>query len=179
MLKDLVPTIRKESKRIIAFRIVLLLLIVLNLSLIWVNSAKVSDDSNKASKSIAETVAKKVVRDYDTLPEEQQKNHVSKLNTKIRSMAHFGEFVPLGLLLYLLSLSLFSEKRSKWYLPLFSLLFSVVMAAIFALFDEIHQIFVSGRSFQLIDIAADTSGAFCASVLCVLVRSIRSILKEK
>ena len=43
------------------------------------------------------------------------------------------------------------------------------LSAIFALSDEIHQIFVKGRSFEVKDIATDTLGAFCGSVIYIIV----------
>ena len=107
MINNLIPDIRKNSKRIIAIRIILLILIIANLSFIWINSSKVSAESDKTSKSIARTVAKKVVKDFDNMPKAKQQNYISKFNTKIRSMAHFIQFVPLGILLCLLMTSIF------------------------------------------------------------------------
>jgi len=173
MIKILPPTMRKKSKGIIAVRIILLLLIILNLILIWTNSAKVSEESNKTSTIIAEGVAKKVVKDFEILDKSQQKTHVKELNTKIRSMAHFGEFIPLGLLFCFLWINIFDKKENKeFYFLLSALVFALLMSGLCALFDEIHQIFVKGRSFQLIDIATDTFGAFCGSVSSLLARGI-------
>lgn len=175
MKGTMIPTIRKNSKGIMVFRIILLLLIVFNLSFIWVNSSKVSTDSDKTSKSIAHSVAKKIVKDFDTLPKDKQDSHVSKLNEKIRSSAHFAEFIPLGILWWLLFFVLFSPKDRRWYLPLFSLVCSILLSMLCALFDEVHQIFVKGRSFELKDIATDTLGALFGNGICILVYTIKNI----
>ncbi len=175
MKGTMIPTIRKNSKGIMTLRIILLLLIIFNLSFIWVNSAKVSTDSDKTSKSIAQSVAKKVIKDFEALPKSKQDSHVSKLNEKIRSSAHFAEFIPLGLLWWLLFFVIFSPKDKKWYLPLLSFVCSIVLSMLCALFDEVHQIYVDGRSFELKDIATDTLGALCGNGLCILVYTIKNI----
>lgn len=170
-----IPTIRKNTKGIMLFRIILLLLIIVNLSFIWVNSSKVSSDSDKTSKSIAQSVAKKAIKDFDTLPKEKQESHIAKLNEKIRSSAHFAEFIPLGILWWFFFFWLFEHKDKRWYLPLVSLVLSLGLSAICALSDEVHQIFVEGRSFELKDIATDTLGALFGNGICVLIYIIKNI----
>ena len=177
MKGTMMPTIRKNSKRIMTVRIILLLLIVFNFSVIWVNSSLVSKDSDKTSRIVAQSIAKKIVKNFETLPKSQQDSHVSKLNEKIRSSAHFAEFVPLGLMWWIFFFVLFSPKDKRWYLPLLSLICSLVTSMLCALSDEIHQIYVEGRSFELKDIATDTLGALCGNGICILVYTIKNIPK--
>ena len=179
MRNNLIPDIRKNSKRIIAARIILLILIISNLSFIWINSSKVSSESDKTSKSIARTVAKKVVKDFEVMPKPQQQKHISKFNNKIRSLAHFIQFVPLGVLLWLICLTVFLPK-DKWYIvPILCLAISVFISFGVALSDEIHQIFVKGRSFEFKDIMTDTLGSLSGSFICVIIYIVKYCLMDK
>ena len=79
----------------------------------------------------------------------------------IRSLAHFCEFAGFG---FLMSNLLFSLKDKLK--PFFSVLFSFG----YAVTDEIHQIFIPGRAFQLIDLTIDLGGiVFGVVVFCLLI----------
>ena len=173
--------IRKNSVKTLCAKCILIILIIANLGFIWANSAKESTESNKSSKSIAQTVTKKVVKDYDTLPKKEQEKAVSRVNVKIRSMAHFAEFIPLGLFSFLLFFSFFGPRRKNlWQFVFATVLISCIFCALCALGDEIHQIFVKGRSFQVEDILTDTLGSFCGCAFVVIVITIfkRKLIKE-
>ena len=50
---------------------------------------------------------------------------------------------------------------------------AVVIAFVYACFDEFHQLFVAGRSGQPFDVGVDTAGAFVAVVIAVVVVRMR------
>lgn len=165
--------IRKNTKTVLIFRIVLIILIIVNMSFVWNNSSKESKESNKSSTRIAKTVTEHVVKDYKSLPKNKQEEHVKRINVKIRSVAHFAEFIPLGLFAFLLVLA-FLEFKDKdfWYFVLTATVISVMFSAFCALTDEVHQIFVKGRSFQVIDILTDSIGSLCGAVFAILITFI-------
>ncbi len=174
-------TIKKNTTKVLIARVLLVILIISNLSFIWVNSSKESTDSTKDSKAIAKTVTEKVVKDYDKLPKTEQKKKVSEMNGKIRSVAHFTEFIPLGLLFFLLALVIFEFRKGKLIkLLLTALILSILLSTLSALADEIHQIFVKGRSFEVKDILTDTLGALCGCAIATIpvVGFKNKILKE-
>lgn len=74
------------------------------------------------------------------------------LHVLIRKVAHFGEYAILSLL-YRRALQLSGAKRAT--------LTAIVLSALYAATDELHQGFVDGRSPQMTDVAIDTFGA-CA-----------------
>lgn len=51
---------------------------------------------------------------------------------------------------------------------------TVAVAAAYGYSDEIHQRFVVGRCYDMLDLAADTAGATVASVCCLGWEKIRS-----
>lgn len=155
------------SARVVAARVLVIILMLINLSFIWFNSSKTADDSTKSSKSVTHSIAPIVLEDYDDLTVKEQEARVSKLDPKIRTVAHMLEYVPLGILLLLLMTSVFDiTPKNKKNISLAIL--SFLLALIFALTDEIHQIFVDGRSFELKDICMDMLGMFFGFVLSAI-----------
>ena len=78
----------------------------------------------------------------------------------IRKMAHFGEFLILGVLIFLLIIE-YKTKRPH--------ILSIVICFVYAIFDEIHQYFVPNRYCSLKDIMIDTSGAIVGILLCYTI----------
>ena len=76
----------------------------------------------------------------------------------LRKLAHFSEYLLLGLLLYALLRRKFSP------------------AAGFALTDEWHQLSVPGRDGNLRDVLIDTAGAFTGAVLGCILTGLRRLL---
>lgn len=70
----------------------------------------------------------------------------------VRKSAHIFMFFVLGILLYVLM-------RSFTVSPKKQVMFSIVFAFCYAVFDEIHQTFVPGRSGEARDVLIDTLGA--------------------
>ena len=81
------------------------------------------------------------------------------LNSIFRELMHSGVFFVLGILTYI------SFKRSFIKVFVYSLLF----CALYALSDEIHQLFVSGRAFELIDLTLDFVGSLVGICLVIFV----------
>jgi len=82
----------------------------------------------------------------------------------LRSFAHFGLYLCGGAV----SMALFivACPRRKY-------LFCIVFGSIYAVLDEIHQIFVPGRAFEVKDIFIDLAGFMIGAVAVVLMNEIR------
>ncbi len=74
----------------------------------------------------------------------------------VRKLAHFF----LYFVLYILAFN-FSKKHLIKKIFLFSILFCIL----YAISDEVHQLFINERSFKLLDILIDSSGALLASFI--------------
>lgn len=77
-----------------------------------------------------------------------QIDSVNNISFIIRKLAHFIEYFILGLLVF--NMIKFYNKR--W-------ICAIVICMLYAISDEIHQIFVLGRSCQITDILIDSLGA--------------------
>ncbi len=81
----------------------------------------------------------------------------------IREGAHFTEYLILG------TLSVNVGYAFKKHLQPFA---ALLFGAVYALSDEIHQIFIPGRACQLFDWAVDTAGVLCGVFLFTFCASV-------
>ena len=97
------------------------------------------------------------------IPNSWFSNLVLDFTFLIRKSAHFCLYLLLGLFTF----SLFKEYifKTKW-LYFKSFLFCVC----YAISDEVHQLFVIGRSGRVFDVLVDSSGAFFGLFLLFLIR---------
>ena len=154
-------------------RVVLILILLADMIFIFYNSAQNAIESSSTSQSVTEQMAPIVVPDYEKLDEEKKKEAVLSLDVIVREAAHLLQFVPLGFACYLL-LQTFKLPKRIAYLsyaipPSFGLLY--------ALSDEIHQIFSPGRFFDVFDLFMDMMGVLIgmlgAILLMLIIKKLR------
>lgn len=124
-------------------KIVSIILVILWMLLIFIMSSFDANESSDQSGFIVNIIANIF-----------NINKIDTLSFIIRKLAHFTEYFILGLLVY----NLIRNYNSKIYL-------SVLICIIYALSDEIHQIFVPGREFKLFDIFVDSVGSLLGILL--------------
>ncbi len=134
--------------------------LVLLISLMWLIfhlSSQTAEESSKTSGSFIAII-------YDYLG-------IFLSQGQIRTLAHFCEFALLG---FLTNNAIFSKTfKTK---PVIS----IIAAWCYAWSDEIHQIFVEGRTFQLIDLAVDLAGiSLGVLAFCLLIKIIKTIVSKK
>lgn len=89
----------------------------------------------------------------------------------VRKSAHFLEFAGLG---FLFNISFYQSKKKKM------LIVSLLASSLYALSDEIHQLFVEGRSCQISDWLLDSCGALFGTIaFLVLFAVINAVIKRK
>lgn len=93
--------------------------------------------------------------------------NIELLSFIIRKLAHFTEYLILGLLVA----NMFTKNNiNNLYL------ISIILCIIYATSDEIHQLFVPGRACQLRDILIDSIGSITGVYLYKLINT--KILKN-
>lgn len=128
--------------------LVFVLLILLNMGVVFYNSHKTSEQSTTVSRQISRAILK-----TDRTNTESVKV-MHKFNTVLREVSHAIEFFPMGMLcVWLCLLHVVGKKKH-----LISGTVSFLIVALYGISDEIHQIFVPGRSFQISDILTDCAG---------------------
>jgi VanZ family protein len=80
------------------------------------------------------------------------------LHTIIRKMAHFTEFAILAVLLVNALRQHFNEKKEIYGL-------SLIIGILYAMSDEIHQLFIESRDGNVVDVFIDTLGIMAGLLL--------------
>ena len=105
-------------------------------------------------------------------------NNLISLSTLIflvRKTAHFTEYAVLGSLFFL---NLKSWQRSKNSTSM-NILLSLIFSFLYACTDELHQIFVPGRSAQFRDVLIDTLGASFGTLITYLTIKLFTKIKAR
>ncbi|MGE6369837.1 VanZ family protein [Planococcus kocurii] len=97
---------------------------------------------------------------------------VETFHTFIRKNAHFSAYFLLGLL----SLNAW---RSSGFTGLKQLILGLGMCILFATTDEIHQLFIEGRSGEVRDVMIDSAGATLGVLIYSLFGCLWGSMKEK
>ncbi len=121
--------------------------VMLWMALIFKLSSQVAEKSSELSKSIANIVLK-------TLNKVSHKENidVGRLNHVVRKNAHFFVYLVLGVLV-INALSIGGVYGLR------GVIIAVSICVLYAVSDEVHQLFVPGRCGQIKDVIIDSAGA--------------------
>ncbi len=136
--------------------------------LIFNLSAQPAEESNELSLKATEIIIGMVNRvvsvDADDI---KILNMANGFHYSVRKYAHFFIYFVLGILLM-------NAFRKSQVSQRKIILLSFGICVIYAITDELHQVFVPGRSGQLTDILIDSAGA-ALGVMCYLIVSRRRL----
>lgn len=120
--------------------IIKILLVILWMIVIFCFSNQKATDSTKLSDGfIKNTICK--INSKDCI--------VKKYVKPVRKSAHFCVYLILGLLV----MNCFNINKKY-------IIYSVIICLLYSISDEIHQMFINGRSAELLDVFIDTTGSF-------------------
>ena len=120
-------------------------------------SSETAEQSRKVSGSLTRQILRIVISDYDELPEEEQTALVQKLHFWIRKAAHLTEYLLFGVS----AAGCFIIWKVK-----FPFLTAQICGSLYAVTDEVHQLFVDSRSGELRDFLIDSFGVLLGVLLC-------------
>lgn len=108
---------------------------------------------------------------YKEMTEAAQQNLYRILHTLVRKIGHFSEYLILGaaLTFHIKVICKYSGKRFLFKIPL-------AAGVLYAVSDELHQLFVPGRAMRFYDICIDSAGVFCG--ICIVL-SICRVFKNR
>ena len=126
------------------------------------------------SQNTSESFTKKVIsisKSFKELPEIKQNMVVENVQFSVRKLAHFSVYTFLGISL-LSAMQLTFKKRFLW-------LYSFVICALYAISDEIHQLFIAGRSCRIGDMFIDSMGALSGILIVLIITLLYKYQKIK
>ncbi len=88
-----------------------------------------------------------------------------KIEGPVRKAAHMTEYGVLAFFIYVW-IGKWMNAGLKRYLS------ALLISALYAASDEIHQLFIPGRSGRVTDVLIDSSGALIVIVICALADSV-------
>ena len=131
-------------------------LLVLWMGFIFSMSCENAEESSNTSGQTIKVVLS-TVPEFEKQPEEVKVNIIEELQFIVRKSAHFIGYMILGILAS--GLILYYGNINKKYLLAF------LICVIYAISDEIHQLFVPGRSGQVRDVLIDSAGSLLGIIL--------------
>lgn len=143
---------------------ILAVLLVLWVAFIFSMSSQNSTTSKNTSGGTIRAVLS-IVPQFENQPEEVQDEVVDNLQYIARKSAHFLGYMMLGILVMSLLLQYDNLQHKA--------LKSFIICVLYAISDEIHQLFVPGRAGQVKDVMIDSSGAILGIFIVLLIYNIR------
>lgn len=145
----------------IILRTILLILIILTCLIIFEFSSQNANDSKEVSGKITE----KIVSIFYNV--KLDKNRVESI---VRKIAHYFIYTLLGIEI-MSFVSTFTIKEFD------RISFALIAGMIYAMIDEIHQAFVSGRGALITDVMLDTLGVITGIFISLLIIKLYKIIK--
>ena len=130
------------------------ILVLAVMAVIFYMSAENGEDSSGTSEKVIRFLLKIFVSGFGDLSKTEQLLMIDRVSGVIRECAHFAEFAGLGL-----ALELHMHCLNKKWMP------ALITGILYALSDEIHQLFVPERAFQILDLCLDSAGVICGALI--------------
>lgn len=158
----------EKDKTTLIVRYIFLVLSLGLMCLIFWFSSQDKEASGTMSGEVGSIIA-------DILEPILPKETTETIQTYIRQIAHFFLYACLGLSVSIFIFT-FSFPRGHgwafWALPL-------LICLAYACSDEIHQLFISGRSGSIFDVGIDALGFVLTTVICNFFRILSDWCKER
>ena len=119
-----------------------------------------SSQNGSASQNLSDDLLGKSFFSFLNFENLAYKDFILKYTFYFRKSAHLIEYLILGILV---------DLNVKEYLKNNLVIISLVICFMQALSDEIHQLFVDGRTFMIKDIFIDSFGSLLGIIICLFV----------
>jgi VanZ family protein len=141
--------------------------VLLWLVLIFSLSAQPAEQSDELSKKVTEVIIETVDRVVPLETDEKPTiDLVERFNHIVRKYAHFSAYLVLGLLIM-------NALRRSGVRGFKAFMFSLLFCILYAVSDEIHQLFVPGRGAQVTDVLIDGAGSIVGIGMYGVVNKIK------
>ncbi len=144
-------------------KVVSCILTVAVMALIFFFSSQTAEESSAASRGFTRQIVELICGIFNYNNPDAV---VRIIHGVIRKMAHFSLFFILGITSADSSHRLFGFTGMKLFL------YTLAFCVLYAISDELHQIFVPGRAAMVRDVCIDSSGSICGIALFILVRAL-------
>ncbi len=167
----------KTSVIAIVKQVIYTLFVVCILSIIFMFSNEVADESSQTSGGVIEAIVKIFI---PNATEDQLAEKVEIFQPIIRKCAHFTLYTLLGFFTYNLvrtrkkNILKDKENTTKIYG-----IITQVFGTFYAITDEIHQTFIPGRSGEIRDVIIDSFGILTGLLICIVFLKVVHKFRDK
>lgn len=152
-------------------KIISTILVILWMLTIFYFSHQQGTGSSNTSKKVANTIVN-IIDLKHQMQDEQKEELVEKIEPYIRKLAHFTIYAIGGMLLVNCAYAYeMADKRA--------IINASSIGVFYAVTDEIHQLFVNGRSGRALDVVIDSIGIFTGIVAYLIIVNIVEIIVDK
>lgn len=145
------------------FRILSIILLVACMSVIFYLSSQTAQESSEVSGDFTYKVFSLLYPHFSKMSPDAQQQVIDNAMFYVRKTAHMSIYFVLGIFSYL---TFVSYNTVKYFLRV---LISFGVCFLYACSDEIHQIFVDGRSGEIRDVLIDSTGALASIIIITLI----------
>ncbi len=151
-------------------RIILTILLISWIGVIFSFSNQNGEESQKLSDNVTEAIIDKTVElTRIEITKAQKEQLIEDSRFVIRKIAHFSIYFILGIIAYL-TIKSYDFKKIIFY--------TLIICLVYAISDEVHQMFIAERTPHLLDIFIDFSGAFISCMLIHLLINVKNKVKQ-
>ena len=136
--------------------------------LIFALSSQTADNSTQTSEFVSRLSNSFFFVEFDDLSAAEQDMILENMARPIRKCAHAAEYIILAVLLS----GVFEFKRKK-------LIFAWLFTVLYSITDEIHQIYVPGRTGKITDVINDSLAALVGVAVVFAVVTILNKSRDK
>lgn len=162
---------KQQNFKLILLRNLAGVLAIVWMCIIFAFSAQTKEESGAVSESVTYHVVSSTRMFFHlNISDEQVKEIADAIEGFVRKMAHMTEYGVLSVLLFIW--------LGQWEMSLLRRGGTASgAAAVYAATDEIHQLFVAGRSGRFSDVCIDTAGAILGIAVFVLIVKIVTAIR--
>lgn len=158
----------KKIDKKIQIKILKIILIIAWMIAIFIFSGQQGTESGNTSRKFTVAIIRIITGKSLALNDP----FVEEIQLFIRKMAHFTIYAIGGFLI--MNYAYTTEKTMKQ-----KILYSIATGGGYAITDELHQFFVSGRSARILDVGIDTAGVIIGVLIYLALRKIIEIVINK
>ena len=152
-------------------RIILILLLAITFIVIFNFSNEDSIKSGNTSKKITNEITKNI-DSIQKLDKVEKTKELDRIESIIRKIAHFSLYTLVGILLMAICSTYNLNEKIR-------IIISLLSGIVYAISDEIHQMFIAGRTAKPTDVFIDTLGVILGIVITMLILKITSNRNKK
>ena len=149
-------------------RIISIIFVLAWMITVFMLSHQIAEDSSKTSSNFITVIIKLFNKDIE---QEQLETIMLKVETIVRKLAHFVLYTLGGMLITIMFIN-FKEYITKTKIA------SFLLGATYAITDEIHQLFIPGRSGEIRDVLIDSTGVLLGVFIIYLLMRIKGIFRS-